>query len=207
MSSWTIKAALAAMALAPMAGCEEEKPAPAASAKPAPPPAPEPAPAPAPAVKKPSHPCPEGSKGDGTFDKPCVATGATRIMEVTWNGKIGDKGPTFKIINNSTLEVLFGAVYVYYYDKAGKQLGVGEEGKRKRAFCSGNIFAGAMKAGEKAFLNFSCTKKEAVPEGAHAIEAEMQMVGFTAADGDRADTYWKNEDLTPEDRKKGGVKK
>jgi hypothetical protein len=63
-----------------------------------------------------------------------------------------------------------------------------------------------MKAGEKAVLTFSCVKKDHVPEGTAAIEAEMQMVGFTDASGGKADTYWRNKDLAPDTRPKGGTK-
>ena len=38
------------------------------------------------------------------------------------------------------------------------------------------------------------------------IEAEMQVVGFADASEKKADTYWKNTDITPDTRKKGGVK-
>jgi hypothetical protein len=194
-------------------GCDdaEETAKPAASQKPTaarPAPTPTPAPTPSAAVKKPSHPCPEGSKGDGTYDDPCVATGKTRIMEVKWNGKISDKGPTFQVINKSDLEILYGRIFVYFYDKAGKLLEVGgDDDKKKHIACGGNIFAGPMKAGEKAFLNFSCIKKDDVPEGAQAIEGELETVGFTDDTGKKSDTYWQNKDLVPDDRPKGGIKK
>ena len=44
------------------------------------------------------------------------------------------------------------------------------------------------------------------PEDFAAIEAEMQMVGFTDASGKKIDFYWRNSDLTPDVRPKGGVK-
>lgn len=163
-----------------------------------------------PEAPKPSHPCPEGSEGEGTFKKPCDGKGATRLMEVQWTGKTDDKGPQFRVTNKTKLEILYGYLAVYFYDRAGKQLEVPGEGDkakpRKRQTCGGNIFAGPMKAGEKAVLTFSCVKKKHVPEGTAAIEAEMQMVGFTGKDGDKADTYWRNKDLAPDERPKGGVK-
>jgi hypothetical protein len=202
--------ALAALALCSFA-CEEPpkesppaKPSATAAAAPAPAPTPEPPPKP---VEKPSRPCPKDSAGDGTFDKPCMGKGKARMMEVSWNKKIGDKGPTFKIVNKSDLEIVWGRIVVWYYDKAGKLLPVktGEK-ESEHAHCSGKIFAGAVKANEKIFMNFSCTKKEDVPEGAATIEAEVPFVGFTALTGDKPDTYWKNEDLVPEKRPKGGKK-
>jgi hypothetical protein len=73
--------------------------------------------------------------------------------------------------------------------------------------CSGKIFGGVMKPAEKAVLTFSCVKKEHVPEGTAAIEAEMPMVGYAdAADEKKVDFYWRNADLTPDARKKGGTK-
>ncbi len=193
-----------------IAGCDEppkESEKPKETAKPAPTPTPAPAPTPKKVERKPSHPCPDDSEGKGTFDDPCVATGATRIMEVKWNGKIGDKGPTFRVINNAKLEVMYGRIVVYFYDKAGKQLDVMADDKKQHMLtCGGNIFAGPMKPGEKAFLNFSCIPKDSVPEDATAIEGELQVVGFTGDDGKKADTYWKNDDLVPKERPKGGIK-
>ena len=154
--------------------------------------------------------CPKGSVGPGTFDKPCEAKGATtRMMDVAWTGKYDDKGaPQFKVTNKASQTILYGRIVVYFYDKSGKQLDVKDaEGKTKPYQpCGGNIFSGVMKAGEKATISFSCVKKEHVPDGTAAIEAEMQTVGFADASGDKSDLYWRNNDLAPEQRKKGGAK-
>ncbi|HEY5962357.1 MAG TPA: hypothetical protein VIV60_37630, partial [Polyangiaceae bacterium] len=156
--------------------------------------------------------CPKGSTGPGTFDKPCEATGNARMMEVTWTGKMDDKGPTFRVINKSPAVILHGKVVVYYYDKAGKQLEIpapsGSTAKpRPYHSCGGFIFGGVMKPAEKAFLTFSCVKKEKVPEGTKAIEAEIQTVGFADETEKKVSYYWRNNDLTPDERRKGGVKK
>ena len=199
----------AAALAACLVGCEQEKakPAPPSASQPTPSAsAPPSAPVASAAEKKPVHPCPDGSTGKGTFDDPCKAKGKTRIMEVTWNKKIEEKGPTFKIINNAKLEILYGKIVVYFYDKAGKQMDVsGGDKPRRRLTCAGEIFAGPVKAGEKVFINFSCVKKDDVPKGATAIEGEIQTVGFTD-DAGKNDTYWRNDDLAPEDRPKGGIK-
>ena len=196
-----------------LVGCddkEEAKPAAhAASAAPAvvsAPPVVSAAPVASAPERKPVHPCPEKSSGKGTFDDPCKATGKVRMMDVSWDKKIGDKGPTFKIINNSKLEVLYGKIVVYFYDKAGKQMEVqvGEK-PHKRTTCAGNIFGGAVKPGEKIFMNFSCVKKDDVPKGAVTIDGEVTVVGFTDDQG-KNDTYWRNDDLAPEERPKGGIK-
>jgi hypothetical protein len=196
-----------------LVACEKEKPkeaAPAASASVAPV-ASTPAPAPAPSAtaaeeKKPSRPCPEHSSGQGTFDDPCKATGKNRLMDVSAGTKIGEKGPTFKIINNSKQEVSYGKIVVYFYDKARKQIDSAGEKPRHRLTCAGNIFGGPVKAGEKIFMNFSCVKADDVPKGVAFIEGEVQTVGFTDEAG-KIDSYWRNDDLAPEDRPKGGIKK
>jgi hypothetical protein len=164
-------------------------------------------PAPTVAAKKPSHPCPEGSEGEGTQKDPCLAKGVARIMEAVWSGKTTDKGPQFRVTSKSTLEILFGNIIVYFYDAAGKQLDVAQDDKpQPHLSCSGNIFAGAVKPGEKITLWFSCVKKEHVPAGTAAIEAELRTVGFTDDSGKRSDTFWRNDDLVPSKRPKGGVK-
>jgi hypothetical protein len=48
-------------------------------------------------------------------------------------------------------------------------------------------------------------KKDDVPKGAVNIEGEITVVGFTDSEG-KNDTYWRNDDLAPEDRPKGGIK-
>ncbi|MBW2527557.1 MAG: hypothetical protein JRI23_25470 [Deltaproteobacteria bacterium] len=211
---------LTAVALATtLLGCEKpQETAPATTATPTVAPKPTAAPAKPTATAsaepevKPSHPCPEGSEGDGTFKKPCDATGTARAMEVTYTGKMDDKGPQFRVINKTKLEILYGYLVVYFYDKDGKQLKVPAaepDGKERPAkTCGGNIFAGPMKPSEKAVLTFSCVKKKHVPEGTDAIEAELRTVGFTSKDDSKkADTYWRNKDLVPDERPKGGVKK
>ena len=200
----------------PLAGCEKAEPAPKPEpAKTAPTAAPTPAPTPsappvASAAPEPHHDCPAGSEGVGSFAKPCEAKGADRMMEVTWNGKYSDAGaPTFRVVSKSKLVILYGKIVVYFYDKAGKQLEVpaGSSGKpRKHQDCPGNIFGGVMQPAEKAVINFSCVGKSSVPEGAAAIEAEIQMVGFADAEGKHSEFYWKNEELTPDERPKGGIK-
>lgn len=156
--------------------------------------------------------CPAGSQGEGTFDKPCEATGNARMMEVTWTGKIDDKGPTFRVINKSKASILHGKIAVYYYDKAGKPLEIppieGSSNTKPKPYhtCSGNIFAGAVKPEEKVFLTFSCVKKDRVPEGTKFIEGEISMVGFADETEKKNSYYWRNSELTPEERPKGGVK-
>jgi hypothetical protein len=129
-------------------------------------------------------------------------------MEIAWTGKTDDKGPYFKVTNKSPAVILYGKVVVYFYDKAGKQLEVkNAEGKASPTKgCGGNIFGGVMKKDEKATLTFSCIKKEHVPEGTTAIEAEIQQVGFSDSTEKKSEFYWKNDDLVPDARKKGGVK-
>ena len=158
---------------------------------------------------EPPHDCPEKSTGPGSFTKPCEAKGSERMMDVKWTKTTND-GPNFSITNKSQkLVILYGRIGVYYYDKAGKQLEIKEEQGKTRAFhtCSGNFFGGPMNPKEKATLTFSCVPKKIVPDGTVTVEAEMQMVGFAdAATGKKVDFYWRNQDLTPDARPKGGVK-
>ena len=163
------------------------------------------------AAVEPPHDCPKGSTGEGSFAKPCEAKGNARMMEAQWNGKTDDKGPFFKIANKSPSTILYGKIAVYFYDKAGKQLDVQDTAATPPKAvpyrtCSGNIFSGVMKPAEKATIQFSCVKKEHVPEGTAAVEAELQTVGFADASDKKVDFYWTNKDLTPDARKKGGVK-
>ena len=129
-------------------------------------------------------------------------------MEATWTGKTDDKGPLFRVTNKSPLVILYGKIAVYFYDKSGKQLETKDAGGKTHPYqsCAGNIFGGVMKVGEKAVMTFSCIKKELVPESTASVEAELQMVGFADASGQKSEFYWRNDDLAPEGRKKGGVK-
>lgn len=208
-----------AMALSAFACKEDAKPEappqkPSASVvAPTPPSAATPAAASAPAAvvsaSAPVHDCPKDAPGDGTFAKPCDAKGPARMMEVTWTGKMDDKGPSFRVVNKSSTPILFGKIAVYSYDKAGKQLELKDSAGKPKPYhtCSGAMFGGVMKAGEKAVITFSCVAKANVAEGAAAIEAEMSVVGFADSSEKKVEYYWRNNDLTPDERKKGGVKK
>ena len=187
-----------------LSGCEEEvkkePPAPKASASVAPV-----APPPAPVAQPPKlrDDCPEGSSGVGTQAEPCLGKGDSRMMEVTYTGKTTDEGPKFSIVNKSKNPILFGSLVAYFYDKSGKQLEVTADGKpRPMQVCSGRIFAGAVKPGEKIFMFFSCVKKAHIPEGTAAIQAEVKTVGFTDDAGRESIFYWSNPDLAPEKRPK-----
>ncbi len=190
-------------------GCEDKeaaKESPAAketaSAAPVAPP-----PAPAPEPPKPREDCPEGSSGIGTTDKPCLASGDSRMMDVQYSGKTTEQGPKFSVTNKTKKSILYGSVAVYFYDKKGKQLEVTHGGKpRPMQLCSGNIFAGAVKPEEKIWVFFSCVGKDVVPEGTKTIEAEARMVGFADEAGEKNDFYWSNPDLIPDERPKGGIK-
>ncbi|MFO0569096.1 MAG: hypothetical protein U0263_25780 [Polyangiaceae bacterium] len=136
-------------------GCDDPKPAPTKAAPSAAPAATSAAPVAstaAPATPPaPKHDCPEGTAGDGSFDKPCEAKGTARMMEVTWTGKTDDKGPKFRVESKSKETIGYGHVVAYFYDKTGKQLEVKDgEKTRPHKSCGGNIFDGPMKPGEKA---------------------------------------------------------
>jgi hypothetical protein len=201
------KLLLAVVLVTPLFGCEEEKKE-APAAKPSVAAAPV-APPPAPSAEPPKlrDDCPKGSSGVGTSDKPCLASGDSRMMEVAYTGKTTDEGPKFSVVNKSNNPILFGSLAAYFYDKAGKQLKVTADGKTKpMQMCSGNIFAGAVKPGEKIFVFFSCVKKDQVPEGTASIEAEVKTVGFADEEGKRNEFYWSNPDLVPDERPKSSGK-
>ncbi|MEI9952708.1 MAG: hypothetical protein WDO74_27935 [Pseudomonadota bacterium] len=199
---------LSILALATLFGCEEE-------AKKEPP-APKPtasvaavAPPPAPVAQPPKlrDDCPDGSSGVGTLAEPCLGKGDSRVMEVMYTGKTTDEGPKFSIVNTSKNPILFGSLVAYFYDKAGKQLEVTADGKpRPMQVCSGRIFAGAVKPGEKIFMFFSCVKKAHVPEGTATIQAEIKTVGFTDEAGRESLYYWSNPELAPDKRAKSDHK-
>jgi hypothetical protein len=137
------------------------------------------------------------------------------MMTVQWK-KTGDSGPSFAVTNKGKLVIVWGKIAVYFYDKAGKQLDVastddsaqGAQGAKSKKFhtCSGQFFGGIMNPAEREVLTFSCVPKTIVPDGTSSIEAEMQMVGFADTTGKKIDFYWRNSDLTPDARPKGGVK-
>jgi hypothetical protein len=207
------------MALA-LFGCSKEEPsAPpsaasgSASASASPPPAPTPSAAPPPsasAAPEPHHDCPASSTGIGSFAEPCDAKGPARLMTVRWT-KTDDKGPSFSIKNVGKTTILYGRIAVYFYDKGGKQLELKDDSDmpgKPRPFhtCSGNFFQGVMKPTESAVLTFSCVPKKVIPDGTATVEAEMQMVGFADPSEKKIDFYWRNVDLTPAVRPKGGIK-
>ncbi len=160
---------------------------------------------------EPRKDCPKDSAGPGTLEQPCLTKGASRMMEVKWNNKMDDKGPFFSVTNVGPLVTLYGKLAVFFYDKDGKLIEIKDPAApdKKLPFhtCSGKIFGGTMKPKENFTIQFSCVKKEQVPEGAVAIEGELITVGFADASGEKIDFYWSNPELAPADRKKGGVAK
>jgi hypothetical protein len=195
--------------------CSKEEaapPAPVASAS-ATPPAPPPPPiatAKAAPEPEPHHDCPSNSSGTGSFGAPCDAKGATRLMTVKWK-KTDDKGPSFSIKNVGKATIVYGRIAVYFYDKSGKQIESLDDSdtpgkKLPYHSCAGNFFQGVMKPAESAILTFSCVPKSVIPDGTATIESEMQMVGFADPTEKKIDFYWRNMDLTPSARPKGGVK-
>jgi hypothetical protein len=162
------------------------------------------------AEPEPHHDCPANSNGIGSFTKPCEAKGSERIMKVKWT-KTDDKGPNFSIKNLGKTTILYGKIAVYFYDKKAKQLDLMDDSEtppkaRPYLTCAGNIFQGVMKPSESATLTFSCVPKKSIPEGTTTIEAEMPLVGFADSSEKKIDFYWRNADLTPNQRPKGGIK-
>jgi len=135
------------------------------------------------------------------------------MVELSFKGKYDEKtgGPMFNVHSKAPKTMLYGRVAIYFYDKAGKIIDVKEapEGSDKTHVfhtCSGNIFAGGLAKDEKAAYNFSCMGKSNIPPGMASMEAEAFMVGFADSTVKKNEYYWRNNDLTPETRPKGGVK-
>jgi len=152
--------------------------------------------------------CPKDSEGAGTLDQPCEAKGTARMMDAKWTNKTDDKGPFFSVQNKSQKPILYGKIAVYFYDKDGKQLEakVGDKNMPYLVCAGSNLFSGVMKVDEKATIQFSCVKKEDVPEGATAIEGEIVTVGFADSTDKAVEYYWRNKELSPDARPKGGAK-
>src|SRR5262249_55476604 len=144
-----------------------------------------------------------------TLNKPCEAKGAARMMGVTWTQKMTDTGPSFRVVNRAPSTILYGKLYASFYDNAGKLLEVKDPtGGKGRTYQTrgASLSSGVMKPAEKAASACACIKNETVPEGATQIEAEMQIVGFADASQKKSECFWRNGDLTPDQRAKGGVK-
>ena len=198
-STWPREAlAVCCVGLAVVGGCGSTSAAPSATASAPPPP-------------EAHHDCPSSSSGIGSFAKPCDAAGKERLMTVRWTKTDEKKGPSFSIKNIGKTTIIYGRIAVYFYDKAGKQLDVQDDSETppttvKFHTCGGPFFQGVMKPAESAVLTFSCVPKKVIPEGTATIEGEMQMVGFAEPSDKKIDFYWRNRDLTPDARPKGGVK-
>jgi hypothetical protein len=193
-------------------GCGDESGAAgSASASAAPAPTPKPTPKPtvsaAPSAEPDAPPradCPKDSKGGGTQRQPCEASGDKRFMEVKYL-RIEDKGPAFNVRNTSDATVNYGEVQIYFYDKAGKQIAT-KDNKKKLTCAGAKLFDGPMKKGDFFKINFTCLPKDGVPDGVDTIEAEIDMVDIAdKADDKKVDLYWRNKDLAPDERPKGGV--
>ena len=55
-------------------------------------------------------------------------------------------------------------------------------------------------------MTFFGTQEKVIPEGTDKIEAEIQTVGFADSTDKKIDFYWRNPDLSPDVRAKGGAK-
>lgn len=180
-----------------------------ASAAPAPKPTPTPTQSAAPTadpILPPRSDCPKDSKGGGSLKQPCEAAGDARLVEVKYLDKMDDKGPFFNVKNLSDYTLTYGQAQIFFYDKAGKALDT-KDGKKKKTCPSSNLFVGPLKKGDFFKIQFACLKKDGVPDGAVAIEVEIDTLGVAdKADEKKVDLYWHNKDLAPDDRPKGGIK-
>ena len=133
------------------------------------------------------------------------------MMESKWK-KTDDSGPSFAVTNKSKLVILYGKIAVYFYDKAGKQLAVhGRQRDSAQDPPVPHLLRQLLRRrdearGERGAHVLVRARRASSPTGRRPIEAEMQMVGFADASEKKVDFYWRNSDLTPDARPKGGVK-
>ncbi len=114
--------------------------------------------------------------GEGSLDKECVLKGKSPF-KAKWTGgymdSFGRQIPEFEVESNFEIEVSWGYVAIYYYDKDGKQLEITFEDGRKvmHSYENGSGIL-KIKPGEKKKLGFGPTKAE-TPAGTDTIEIEI----------------------------------
>lgn len=115
--------------------------------------------------------------GEGDFEKDCVVKGPSPL-KAKWTGKyvddFGREVPEIEVENGTDLELSWGFVNLWYYDKDGKQLELQYESgtKSKRFYQNGSGLLKGIKPGEKKLLAIGPQKKE-TPAGTDSIEVEV----------------------------------
>jgi hypothetical protein len=114
--------------------------------------------------------------GEGSLDRECVLKGKSPF-KAKWTGayvdSFGRQVPEFEVESSFELEVSWGYVATYYYDKDGKQLELNLDNgyKAMHNYENGSGLL-KMKPGETKKLGFGVTKEQ-VPAGTETIEAEI----------------------------------
>lgn len=148
--------------------------------------------------------------GTGAFPDRCTLKGPSPVKG-KWTGKyvdsFGREVPELEIENGFDLELMWGFVNLYYYDKDGKQLEITYENgsKAKRFYQNGSGLLQNIKPGEKKKLALGPTKKE-TPEGTDTIEVEVTGFGFELPNRDPKNKFFDVEIANYDERPKGGWK-
>ncbi len=169
----------------------------------------------APEKKKDKTTCADwGGTGSLTFQDPCKLKPPSPV-KAKWTGKYvkGSSGevPEVEVENGFDLELSWGFVNVFYYDKDGKQLEITYESgtKTKRHYENGSGILKNIKPGEKKMLALG-PPKSATPEGTETIEVEI--TGFALEHAENAkkkdDKHFRVDVGVPsfDERPKGGWK-
>jgi hypothetical protein len=166
------------------------------------------------ASKKEKSTCADfGGTGELSFDKPCNLK-APSPVKGKWTGgyvkrsRNSDELPEIEIENGFELEIMWGNVTVYYYDKDGKQLEVTfENGEKSKApYTNGSGIFQNLKPGEKKKLAFGAPKAQ-TPAGTESIEVEISAFGYELPDKNPKNKYfWVERPTMWDQRPKGGWK-
>jgi hypothetical protein len=158
-------------------------------------------------VKKPeAKSCPD--PGMKWLERPafgfyCTSSGATRMIEAKWNGKLGPE-IHFTLTNKSSLHIGSGHARVFAYDEANKLLtgwgGDTPASEQSQELSGSGIVAGGIKPGETKDVQMTGLERHTPPKGAAKLEIEFDQVYWPD------ELRWRNPDLIPSDRTAGGVK-
>jgi hypothetical protein len=137
--------------------------------------------------------CPAGSTGDGTYDKPCVASGDTRLVPLKYVSS-DDNYIVFDAKNNGPYEVIGGQRDLWIYDASGKRLDITipNNPPMTHTGTSGGMTP-TVKPGETKQVKFFLDKKSR-PAGAATYQAEFQKVEMSTTGG-TPDFVWTNPGL------------
>jgi hypothetical protein len=158
-----------------------------------------------------------GGKGELTVANMCVLPRPSPVKG-KWTGayvtKFGQEQPEFEVENGFELEINWGNVALFYYDKDGNQLEVtfASGDKSMAPYQSGSgTFGGdkpgkGLEPGEKKKFSYGPTKAE-TPAGTETIELEVRAFGHELPNRDpKSKFFMVQAPDVPNVRPKGGWK-